>query len=134
MSNEALIAAIVSAITALMGGGLLGAIFAGMSTRSAIRKTGADALETYQRIANIASESLLASQLREKEAEARYEAMVEKLESEAKIRSEENTELKQVISTWSVGIKMLHNQLESLEHSPRWRPDVGDWKFLKNNN
>ena len=97
MDQEAIIAIVITAVTTLMGGGLLGAIFTGMSTRAGIKKTGADALETYQKIANIATESLLASQLREKEAEARTENIINKLEEEAKIRIEENTKLKHII-------------------------------------
>lgn len=130
MNEESMVLIIVAVLSSLLGGGLIGTVISGFSAKSQMKKTGADALKTYQEIANIASESLLASQLREKESQARFENIVMKLEEESKLRLEENTKLKRVVSAWSVGIQVLYNQLESMDQTPRWRPEVDDLSFL----
>ena len=133
MNNDVLTTILIT----LLSGGLIGAIFTGMTTRSAIEKNNAsakqinvEALETYQKIANLASASDLASQIREKESEKRLLVYIDELKSEAKERLSENSQLKHVVSTWSTGIEVLHSQLKSLEQIPRWAPNADDLKFL----
>ena len=144
MNSELLLAITVT----LLSGGLITAIATGRSAGSAIKKNSADALLTYQKIAELASASELASQERLRVAQDKCDSVVETLEikartmqdkhnsivelfeKEAKARSIENSKIRQVLASWSVGIKMLHDQMVEKEIVARWRPNAEDIKFL----
>jgi len=130
INNDVMVSIVITAITTLLGGGLLGAIFTGLSTKATIKQSNADALATYQKIADLASKSELDARVRERESQDKSDVIIQRLESEALIRSNENTRLKRVISTWSDGIQILHNQMREKEITPRWKPNADDLAFL----
>jgi hypothetical protein len=129
--NEVLLTLATSIIVALLGGGLLGAIYTGRQTKASIVQYGADTLKTYQEIAALASASELQARKEREVAQKRYEEIISTLEVEKEIRVKENEKLKDMLSEWNTGIKILHNQISEFEKKPRWTPSARDIDFLE---
>ena len=137
-----------SVLVALCSGGLLGAIYTGRTTKSAIeknyseiKKSNSEALETYQKIADAASESERKSLEREREKDKKHDQwtreiqqkhneIVSRLEAENSLRLAENVQLKHLLVAWSTGIQVLHDQFKEKEMVPRWKPNTDDLSFL----
>lgn len=132
LTPEQIFTLVSGIIIALLGGGLLGAIYTGRSTKAAIVKTGADALKTYQEIAALASASELQARNERIMYEKRSEEVIHRLEAANEKYLEENKKMKEVLGQWSDGIITLHKQIIGMDKDtkPAWSPNVEDLSFL----
>ena len=124
--NDTILAILGSVVVTLLSGGLIGAIATGQATKSAIHKNNADALLTYQKIADIASASELATREREEKTEQRNREIIDKIKTE-------NSSLKSILAEWGTGIKILHEQIKAMDPpntQPNWSRRLNDIDFL----